>query len=152
MAAREPPYSHTAHKPRAPPAAHAKLPAISPFVIPAPGGPLVLQPGRGQRSPASLATGSDSKSVVVSTVARMHRQSWTTAILAALSQFSRPAFLPNSGRLLAQVSSAKQLGLERCPVRPTIAPPHFVQAHPPAGLACQSLPGCPSGRRLPPDL
>jgi hypothetical protein len=74
------------------------------------------------------------------------------SVLAALSQSGVPgvpaAFQDASDS--GHVREGMQVGT--CPVGPTIAPPPFVQAHPPAGLACQSLSGCPSDRLLPSDL
>jgi hypothetical protein len=107
------------------------------------------QPGSNVKRIIAL---SDCVIAVVSTVAQFIEQTWTVVVLAALDQSGLPAFLLYSSRLFRQVISASAHRLDRAPAGPALAPPLFVQAHLPAGLACQSLPGRPSDRLLPSDL
>src|SRR5439155_475705 len=60
---------------------------------------------------------------VVSTVAKIYRQTSTKAVSAALQPSSTRAFQPNSCVLWLEVLSAKAFGLERAPAGPTLAPP-----------------------------
>jgi hypothetical protein len=89
---------------------------------------------------------------VVSTAAQCVEQTWTSAVLTAHCQSSLSEFLPNADRLLTMVMPKARSELELRPLRPVIAPPLCVSAHLQTGLACQSLPGCPSDRRLPSGL
>ncbi len=65
----------------------------------------------------------DEERGVVSTVAKIVRQSSTTPVCAALIRSSFPPFLPHCRKLSDQVMPWRKCGSERFLVRPTRAPP-----------------------------
>jgi len=76
-------------------------------------------------------------SIVVSTVAKIVRQSWTTPVYAALMRSSFPPFLPHCRKLSDQEMPWRECGLERSPVGPARAPPLLsVYAHLHTGMVC----------------
>jgi len=91
--------------------------------------------------------------IVVSNSCQICGQTRTTAVPTALRQSSQSVFLSHPDRLSSQVMPVARDASRNITSRgPVAAPPPCVRAHLPAGLACQSLSGCPSGKLLPRHL
>lgn len=91
--------------------------------------------------------------LVVSNSYQVCGQTMTTAVPTALRQSSQSVFLSYPDRLSSQVMPVARDASWNIPSPgPVAAPPPCVRAHLPAGLACQSLSGCPSGKLLPRHL